>query len=84
MAQTKITLTPKIGKRELIIGIQAGEQGRLLSVNVPTLKKADQTVLTGEPTSSYFRAQVEKTLSDYVPRPHHVYSILKLLGRKEA
>ena len=84
MAQTKITLTPKITKKELIIGIQAGEQGRLLSVNVPTLKKADQTVLAGEPTNSQFREQVEKALSAYVARPHHVYNILKLLGRKEA
>ena len=84
MTQTQITLTPKIAKKELIIGIQAGEQGRLISVNVPTLKKADQTVLTGEPTSSYFRAQVERALSAYVPHPHHIYSILKLIGRKGA
>lgn len=84
MAQTKITLTPKIAKKELIIGIQTGEQGRLLLANVPFLEKADQTVLAGEPTSSYFRAQVERALSSYVLRPHHIYSILKLLGRKGA
>ena len=84
MVQTKITLTPKIAKKELIIGIQAGEQGRLISVNVPTLKKADQTVIAGEPTSSQFRAQIEKALATYVPRPHHVYRILKLLGKKGA
>lgn len=84
MAQTKITLKPNIAKKELIIGIQAGECGRLLLASISSLEKSGKTVLEGDPTSNYFRAQVEKALSTYVSRPHHVYGILKLLGRKGA
>lgn len=84
MAQTKITLTPKIAKKELIIGIQTGEHGRLLSANIPSLEKADRTILEGESTNNQFRAQVERALATYGPRPHHVYRILKLLGKKGA
>ena len=84
MSEMKITLTPKISKKELIIGLQKEEHGRLLLANIPSLAKANRTILVGESTSSQFREQVEKALSAYVARPHHVYSILKLLGRKEA
>jgi hypothetical protein len=84
MKRTKITLTPNPVKNKLIIGIQTGAHGRLLLANLPDLIRTEQTILTGDPTSSLFRAQLEKALSTYVAHSDQVYSILELLERKGA
>lgn len=84
MAKIQITLTPNVVKKELIIGIQKEEQGRLLLANIPTLEKTGQIVLAGDLTDKNFYVQVEKALSSYVARPHYIYTLINLLEGKGA
>ena len=84
MTQVKITLTPKISRNVLIIGIQTEDYGRLLVVRILGMEKIKKTVLEGDITSNDFRAKTERALSAYVPQPHFAYSILDLLGQKGA
>lgn len=84
MQQVKITLTPRVSRNVLIIGIQTEENGRLIVAEIPGLKREKKTVLEGASNSDNFRAKTERALATYVPQPHYAYSILDLLGQKGA
>lgn len=84
MPQVKITITPKISKNELIIGIQTEACGRLILAKIQGLEKAKKTVLEGDSGSENFLAKAERALSTYVPKPHHLYSVLEMIGQRGA
>jgi hypothetical protein len=79
MAHTKITLTPNILNDKLIIGIQVGEHGRLMSTSVPSVKKVGKTVIKGDSSSASFQLKIEQALYAYVTQPTKVHSVLKTL-----
>lgn len=77
----QITLTPKPERKELIVGIQIGNSGRLLVAQVNNLVYTQPITLSG--SGAGFVREVEAALQKFVPKPHFVYQVLSILRKAE-